>query len=108
MNAAAHRAEGNASAPVLYMALELSNTTWKVVFADGARCRRVVGELVKLQEAVGLNVVRVWQSTKAMRAILRAMMTKAAVCGTGRFVGFDPNTSAETQRDQIGGTRTPG
>src|SRR6266702_1681741 len=29
MNTAAHRVEGNANAPVLYMALELSNTTWK-------------------------------------------------------------------------------
>ncbi|OFW12227.1 MAG: hypothetical protein A3H27_14015 [Acidobacteria bacterium RIFCSPLOWO2_02_FULL_59_13] len=55
MNAAAHRVEGNANAPVLYMALELSNTTWKVVFGDGARRRQVAvpaGELMKLQEAV--------------------------------------------------------
>lgn len=34
MNAAAHGVEGNANSPVLYMALELSNTTWKVVFGD--------------------------------------------------------------------------
>ena len=55
MNAAAHRVEGNANAAVLYMALELSNTTWKVVFGDGARRRQVAvpaGELVKLQQAV--------------------------------------------------------
>lgn len=55
MNAAAHRAEGNANAAVLYMALELSNTTWKVVFGDGVRRRQVAvpaGELVKLQQAV--------------------------------------------------------
>ena len=55
MNAAAHSVEGNANAPVLYMALELSNTTWKVVFGDGARRRQVAvpaGELMKLQEAV--------------------------------------------------------
>ena len=55
MNAAAHRVEGNANAAVLYMALELSNTTWKVVFGDGARRRQVAvpaGELMKLQQAV--------------------------------------------------------
>ena len=55
MNTAAHRVEGNANAPVLYMALELSNTTWKVVFGDGAKHRPVsvpAGELMKLQEAV--------------------------------------------------------
>jgi len=55
MNTAAHSVEGNANAPVLYMALELSNTTWKVVFGDGAKSRQVsvpAGELVKLQETV--------------------------------------------------------
>src|SRR6266702_589979 len=55
MNTAARRVEGNANAPVLYMALELSNTTWKVVFGDGAKHRPVsvpAGELMKLQEAV--------------------------------------------------------
>ena len=41
MNAAAHGVEGNANSPVLYMALELSNTTWKVVFGDGARRRQM-------------------------------------------------------------------
>ena len=40
MNAAPHGVEDNANAPVLYMALELGNTTWKVVCGDGhaARC----------------------------------------------------------------------
>jgi len=42
MNAAAYRVEGNANAAVLYMALELSNTTWKVVFGDGARRRLTI------------------------------------------------------------------
>ena len=37
MNAAAHRVEDNPNAPVLYLAPELSNTTWKVVFGDAAR-----------------------------------------------------------------------
>jgi len=55
MNTAAHSVEGNANAPVLYMALELSNTTWKVAFGDGVKSRQVsvpAGELVKLQETV--------------------------------------------------------
>ena len=43
MNAAAHRVEDNPNAPVLYMALELSNSTWKVVFSDGARVPRLLG-----------------------------------------------------------------
>jgi len=49
------KVEGNANAPVLYMALELNNTAWKMVFGDGARGRQVAvpaGELVKLQEVV--------------------------------------------------------
>jgi transposase len=33
--------EGNAAAPVLYMALELSNRTWRLAFGDGARRRQV-------------------------------------------------------------------
>lgn len=55
MNAAAHRVEDNAKMPVLYMALELSDKTWKVVFGDGVRRRQVAvpaGGLVKLQQAV--------------------------------------------------------
>jgi len=54
-NAAIHRMEGNANAPVLYMAVEPSNTTWKAVFGDMARRRHgaaSAGELMKLHEAV--------------------------------------------------------
>ncbi len=55
MNVAAHRVEGNAKVPVLYMALELSDKTWKVVFGDGVRRRQVVvpaADLAKLACAV--------------------------------------------------------
>lgn len=52
MNAAAHGVEGNASAPVSYMAPEPGNTIWRAVFGDGSRCRQVVGESVRLQKAV--------------------------------------------------------
>ena len=37
MNPATHATEGSVSAPVLYMALELSNKTWRLAFSDGAK-----------------------------------------------------------------------
>ncbi len=58
MNPAALRNEDNASAPVLYMALELSNKNWKLAFGDGtmqlcpAIIRSLTGErsiLTKIQ-----------------------------------------------------------
>ena len=55
MNAATHAMEVNASAPVLYMALELSNKTWRLALSDGAKRRQVVvpaADLLKLSEAV--------------------------------------------------------
>ncbi|MBI3375462.1 MAG: hypothetical protein HY017_27410 [Betaproteobacteria bacterium] len=41
MNPAALRNEDNASAPVLYMALELSNKSWRLAFGDGTKRRQV-------------------------------------------------------------------
>ncbi len=41
MNTAALRNEDNATAPVLYMALELSNKSWRLAFGDGAKRRQV-------------------------------------------------------------------
>jgi len=41
MNPAALRNEDNATAPVLYMALELSNKSWRLAFGDGAKRRQV-------------------------------------------------------------------
>jgi transposase len=55
MNLATHGTEVNASAPVLYMALELSNKTWRLAFSDGVKRRQVsvpAAELLKLHEAV--------------------------------------------------------
>ena len=55
MNAATHGMEVNASAPVLYMALELSNKTWRLALSDGAKRRQVVvpaADLPRLSEAV--------------------------------------------------------
>ena len=55
MNRATRGSEVSAIGQVLYMALELSNKAWKVVFGDGARRRHVkvdAGDLWSLREAV--------------------------------------------------------
>jgi hypothetical protein len=55
MNPATHATEGGATAPVLYMALELSNRTWRLALSDGAKRRQVAvpaADLLKLCEAV--------------------------------------------------------
>ncbi len=55
MNLATQGSEGSASAPVLYMALELSNKTWRLAFSDGAKRRQVTvpaADLMKLACAV--------------------------------------------------------
>ncbi len=55
MNPAARRNEDYALAPVLYMALELSNKSWRLALSDGSRRRQVsvpAADLMKLAEAV--------------------------------------------------------
>ena len=55
MNPATLVKEDNPVGQTLYMALELSNKTWKVVFGDEVRRRHVAvaaGALSKLSEAV--------------------------------------------------------
>jgi transposase len=55
MNPATQGMEGKVSAPVLYMALELSNKTWRLALSDGAKRRQVVvpaADLMKLSEEV--------------------------------------------------------
>ena len=55
MNPATHGMEGSAAAPVLYMALELSNESWRLVFGDGTKRRQgsvPAADLAKLAEAV--------------------------------------------------------
>jgi len=41
MNLATHGTEGSPSAPVLYMALELSNRSWRLAFGEGTKRRQV-------------------------------------------------------------------
>ena len=56
MNAATLQVKDNAIAPTLYMAMELSNKQWKLVFGDGVKRRRVTieaGHREQLCEAVG-------------------------------------------------------
>lgn len=55
MNPAALRSEDSASASVLYMALELSNKSWRLAFGDGTKRRQVsvpAADLAKLACAV--------------------------------------------------------
>jgi len=55
MNPAALRNEDNVSAPVLYMALELSDKNWRLAFGDGTKRRQVsvpAADLAKLAGAV--------------------------------------------------------
>jgi transposase len=61
MNPATQGTEGSASAPVLYMALELSNKTWRLALSDGAKRRQVTvpaADLARLAEAVAKAKVR--------------------------------------------------
>ena len=44
MNAATLRGKDNAIVPRLYMAMELSNKQWRLVFGDGIKRRRVTVE----------------------------------------------------------------
>lgn len=41
MNPTTHATEGSAAAPVLYMALELSNKSWRLAFSDSTKRRQV-------------------------------------------------------------------
>ena len=55
MNPATHETEGSATAPVLYMALELGNKSWRLALSDGAKSHQVsvpAADLGKLAEAV--------------------------------------------------------
>ena len=44
MNAATLQGQDNAIVPILYMAMELSNKQWRLVFGDGSKRRRVAVE----------------------------------------------------------------
>jgi len=54
MNPGALRNEDNASAPILYMALESSNKSWRLAFGDGTKPRQAsvpAADLAKLAGA---------------------------------------------------------
>jgi len=68
MNHATHGTEGSATAPVLYMALELSSKTWRLALSDGAKRRQVtvsVADLMKLACAVAKAKERFGMPTSA-------------------------------------------
>jgi hypothetical protein len=50
MNVATLQVKDNAIAPRLYIAMELSNKSWKVVFSDGVKRRRVTIEAAGIRE----------------------------------------------------------
>lgn len=55
MNVATLQVKDNAIVPRLYIAMELSNKSWKVVFSDGVKRRRVTIEArhrEQLREAI--------------------------------------------------------
>lgn len=55
MNVATLQVKDNAIVPWLYIAMELSNKSWKVVFSDGVKRRRVTIEArhrEQLREAI--------------------------------------------------------
>ncbi len=66
MNPATHRNEDSALAPVLYMAMELSNKNWWLALRDGSRRRQVsvpAMDLMKLPDAVAKAKERFAMST---------------------------------------------
>ena len=74
MNPATHGSEDNAAAPVLYMALELSNESWRLAFGDGTKRRQgpvPAADLAKLAEAVAVA----WCARRAWRKRTRGAFT---------------------------------
>jgi len=68
MNPATHGTDGSATVPVLYMALELSNKSWRLAFSDGVKHRQVAvpaADLMKLAEAVSKAKERFGMPTSA-------------------------------------------
>jgi hypothetical protein len=54
MNVATLQAKDNAIAPRLYMAMELSNKIWKLVFSDGVKRRRLPMTATSMESAEGM------------------------------------------------------
>lgn len=52
MNVATLQVKDNAIVPRLYIAMELSNKSWKVVFSDGVKRRRVTIEARHREQAI--------------------------------------------------------
>ena len=70
MNPATLRNEDNASGPVLYMALELSNKNWRLAFGDGTKRRQVsvpAADLAKLACAAAKRDKRINSSGRRLR-----------------------------------------
>lgn len=59
MNPTTHATEGSAAAPVLYMALELSNRSWRLAFGDGAKQRQISVPAADLAALAGRGALQV-------------------------------------------------
>ena len=85
MNPAAYRNKHNAKAPVLDMARELSNKSWRLAFGDGRKCRRQAlvpaADLAKLAEAVA----------KAKERVRMPALARVASCYEAGRDGFWPH-----------------
>ena len=86
MNPATHGTEGNAAAPVLYMALELSNKTWRLALSDGAKCWQVsVPVALGADEAIAnAGFVKKWGAKLRDRERCWPSSTRSAGCRSRR------------------------
>ena len=85
--------QGTATQGVLYMALELSNNTWRIALSDGNKRRHIsidAGDLVAVQAAV---------QTAKTRFVLAAEKTAAVSCYEAGRPSFStrPTISARLQ-----------
>jgi len=90
MNPATRGNERNANAPVLYIALELSNKTWKLVLGDADRRRYVAvhaADLIKLGEALAHAKERFGVTLSAHRGLPNSHQEPAANAGVALATG---------------------
>jgi hypothetical protein len=67
MNSATLTSKDNAVEPMLYMALELSNKTWRVTFGDGTRRRHMSAPA---GERIGNSTISRRRGGAAQRGVL--------------------------------------
>ena len=99
MNLATHGTEGSPSAPVLYMALELSNKTWRLALSDGAKRRQVTvpaADLMKLACAVATSPAA---SSSSSRSGARSLADQYIVMERGEIL--KKSAGANMEKDGV-------